>query len=268
MVFFLFIDTSSSGHCSFAACLVARFGSTRQCARPRRGVTWYFIYLAQCYPWLAKILDPSQQSGLLYAVARAPFLVRRKGAIIFRSVGSLTVACLVAAGLALPAHGAVVANGSPDEYVIRAQILVQLAAYVKWPEPVRQGKPFVLAVIGNSSFRSALTDYASRHTIHGRPIEIQYWSWPKQARDCDMAFICRSEQDSVGEILAWCAERNILTACDSARLTQNGVMVGVVLVGDRLMIYLNRQAMGERGFRASSQLLGLAKLVGPDGSAK
>ena len=160
------------------------------------------------------------------------------------------------------------AIGSRDEYAVKAQLLVELTAYVKGTGPVHQGKPFVLAIIGVSPFGTDLPEYAAKHTVQGRPIEVQYWSWPRQARSCDMAFICRSEQGSALDILAWFDGRSVLTACESVRLTHDGVMVGVVLENNRVKIVLNRQAMAEQGFFPNSQLLGVATLVGPDRPAQ
>jgi hypothetical protein len=151
-----------------------------------------------------------------------------------------------------------------DENALKAQILVELAAYMRWPEPVRQGRPFILAVVGTSPFGTFLSAYASRHTVRGRPMDVQYWSWARKDRPCDMLFICRSEQAFVSDILEWCSARAVLTSCESAKLTRDGVMVGVVLAGNRMKIHLNRQAMAAQGFTASAQLQAMATLVGPD----
>jgi hypothetical protein len=179
----------------------------------------------------------------------------------------------VTAGLVLAALGVagapgLGAQGAPsilvrDEYALKAQVLVELAAYMRWPEPGRQGRPFILAVVGVSPFGTFLSEYAGRHTVGGRPVEVQYWSWARKDRPCDMLFICRSGQASAPDILEWCSARPVLTACESAKLTQDGVMVGVVLAGSRIRIHLNRQALAAQGFAANAQLLGMATLVGP-----
>ena len=185
----------------------------------------------------------------------------------FRAILSalLTLACLT--GTSLQAHAGYAA-GTQEEYALKAQLLVELAAYVKWPPKEHPGQTFVIAVIGRSPFGNALLDYAAGHSVQGRRIEIQHWRWPDQARDCDLAFICGSEQAWAGEILAWSATRAVLTACESSSLAQQGVMVGLVLETGKVKIYLNRQAMLDQKFTASSLLLGLATLVGPDRPAK
>lgn len=165
------------------------------------------------------------------------------------------------AGSALPA--AAVVSAGQDEYAVKAQLLVELAAYVKWPGAPRQGRPFTIAVIGASSFGRYLNDYAARHTGQGRPIEVQYWNAPRPGGSCDMAFICQSERAWAGEILDWAGGRGVLTVCESAKLAEAGMMVALVLDGGRVKILINRQAMTGQGFSASSQLLGNAQLVGP-----
>jgi hypothetical protein len=185
----------------------------------------------------------------------------------FRAILSAMLALACLAGSNLRAHAGF-ASGTQEEYALKAQLLVELAAYVKWPPRDHPGKTFVIAVIGRSPFGNALLDYAAGHSVQGRRIEIQHWKWPDQTRDCDMAFICSSEQAWAAEILAWSSGRGVLTASESSALTQQGVMVGLVLETGKVKIYLNRQIMLDQKFTASSLLLGLATLVGPDRPAK
>ena len=187
--------------------------------------------------------------------------------IPFRAILSALLALACVTGSSLHARAGF-ASATQEEYALKAQLLVELAAYVKWPAREHPGRTFVIAILGRSPFGNALLDYAAGHSVQGRRIEIQHWKWPDQARDCDLAFICGSEEAWAGEIIAWSGGRAVLTACESAGLTQQGVMVGLVLETGKVKIYLNRQAMLDQKFTASSLLLGLATLVGPDRPAK
>lgn len=149
------------------------------------------------------------------------------------------------------------------EYALKAQILVLITSYMKWPV-ARSGKPFVISVVGQSKFGDLLASYAAKHTAKGRPIEIQHWVWPKKEGDCDMVFISASEEGRAEQILAWCAGKGILTTCESPRLAREGAMVGLVLEGTRVRIHVNRSAMATEGFSADAQLLALSRLVGPE----
>lgn len=153
------------------------------------------------------------------------------------------------------------------EYALKAQILVLITSYMKWPV-ARSGKPFVISVVGQSHLGDKLASFAAKHTAKGRPIEIQNWVWPKKEGDCDMVFISASEEGRADQILAWCAGKSILTTCESSKLAREGAMIGLVLEGTRVRIHVNRSAMAAQGFSADAQLLELSRLVGPEPNGK
>jgi hypothetical protein len=151
---------------------------------------------------------------------------------------------------------------------VKAQILVELAAYIRWPPRETRESKFVIAIVGRSPFGDELAEYAAQHTIQGRPIAIHYWKWAQDTGSCDMIFICESDQRWAKDIQDWCGGRPVLTICESARLTSDGIMIGLVLEAGRVKLLINRKALGDQGFSASSQLLHLAQLVGPESGAR
>jgi hypothetical protein len=162
--------------------------------------------------------------------------------------------------------GAVLLAASPqpeamDEYVLKAQALVELSPYFKWPEQRDAGRIFTIAVVGRSPFGPKLDAYARSRTIQGRRIGLHYVQRSSELAPCDLIFICRSERKNAGEILDWARGKGILTVSDDPELLTRGVMVDLVADGGTLKLYVNQAVAVSEKFIVSSRLLGLAKLV-------
>lgn len=164
-----------------------------------------------------------------------------------------------AAGVMLLAAGP--AQQPMDEFVLKAQALVELSPYIKWPEQRDAGHPFTIAVVGHSPFGAKLDTYARARTIQSRKIDLVYVHKPSELPPCDLVFICRSERKNIGEILDWARGRGVLTVTDDPDLLTRGVMVDLVAEGGTLKLYVNTGAAVAEKFVISSRLLGLAKIV-------
>ncbi len=175
-----------------------------------------------------------------------------------RTLRGLRLGLAACAGLFLAAQP----PGSPvDEYVIKARALVELSPYFKGPETRDTGRPYLIAVVGRSPFGSKLDAYARTRTVQGRRIEVRYVVRASEIQSCDLLFLCRSERRNAGEILDWAKGKGVVTVSDDEDLITRGVMVDLLIEGDRLKIYVNPQAAAVEKFAVSSQLLRMAKLV-------
>jgi len=166
--------------------------------------------------------------------------------------------CVAALAGALLSAAVSVSQGV-DEYIIKAQALVELSPYFKWPEPKDPSHTFLIAVVGKSPFGTKLDTYARSRTIQGRRLEIRYVARVWDVPTCDLAFICRSERRYAGEILDWVRGKGILTVSDDEALLKKGVMVDLLIESGLLKLYLNAQAVAAEKLSVSSQLLRLTK---------
>jgi len=148
-----------------------------------------------------------------------------------------------------------------DEYVLKAQALVELTPFFRWPDPRDAGRPFTILVVGRSMFESKLDTYARTRTVQGRRIEVRYVSRRSDLFPCDLLFICRSERRSAGEILEWARGKGVLTVADDEDLLKRGVMVDLLTESGLLRLYLNARVATAEHFVVGSQLLRLARPV-------
>jgi len=166
-----------------------------------------------------------------------------------------------AAALIFAVAGKAGAPPPMDEYVLKAQALVELSPYFKWPDTRDANRSFVIVVVGGSPFGAKLDTYARGRTVQGRKIEVLYAARTAAIPPCDLVFICRSERRSAGEILDWARGRGVLTVADDESLLKKGVMVDLLAEANLLKLYVNPASAAAEKFVISSQLLRLAKIV-------
>ncbi|HLO66631.1 MAG TPA: YfiR family protein [Holophaga sp.] len=171
--------------------------------------------------------------------------------------GVWALVCLV---LLLGASSARV-EAPAEEYAAKAQFLVDMAVYFRWPEGREAKGPFVVAVLGRSPFGARLDALVRARTHQGRPMKVAYAARLADLGPCDMVFICRSERRNGAEILEWAKGRGLLTVAEDRELVDRGAMVGLILDAERLRMHLNLKALEGEGMGASAQLMRLAVIA-------
>ena len=171
---------------------------------------------------------------------------------------------LLAAFVALFACAACRLAGAAErpEHEVKAAFLYNFGKYVRWPKtPARQDNTFVIAILGNDPFGSALDDIVSGNRIEDRRIEVKRVSTPKELGPCDVLYISESEAAHLERILAALPKAPILTVSDIPRFVERGGMIGLVMANRRVRFEVNLQATEEAGLDVGSQLLRLARAV-------
>jgi hypothetical protein len=155
-------------------------------------------------------------------------------------------------------------NRETEEFAVKAQILVKLIPYVRWPEaPNQGGAPLVIAVVGNSPFQDHLDRYIQQNpSVQGRPLRVIYAPQMTDDLACDLLFICPSQYRASKSILERARGRAILTVADDKRLAKSGVMVNLLVLEDnKVHLVLNRGVAQAEHLDFSSLLLRMAKIV-------
>lgn len=150
-----------------------------------------------------------------------------------------------------------------SEYQLKLTILEKLTQFIEWPaggETERRASPFVLGVIGRSPFGDELEARFLTRELKDRPVVIHYFRRPQDLGPCDMLYICASEQEHLGAILAWAQTRPVLTIGDSAGFAERGVMVNLVRAQDRISFEVNIAEAKRVGIRLSSALVRMARV--------
>lgn len=174
------------------------------------------------------------------------------------------VAILVAAGLTAqaPLRAQPKAAG---EYEIKAAFLYNFARYVEWPPGTlpAASDAFVVTVLGEDPFGEALDAIVRDRTIRDRRLTVRRVARVEDVGESQILFISRSESDDVPRILQRLETAPILTVGETPQFAERGGMIRFRREGERIGFDINVASTERAGLRVSSQLLKLARIVGP-----
>lgn len=168
------------------------------------------------------------------------------------------------AGLLLAGTWLAAAEPGPHaEYLLKSAFLYNIAKFVEWNgiDGTTPSSPLVICMTGQV-FGSAI-DSIDGKTVQGRTVTVKHPSNGQEARACHILFIENPEGRKAEEVLEAVGGRPILTVCDRPDCAQQGVMVNLQKQEDKIGIELNLDAVQRARLKLSSQLIKLARLVGP-----
>ena len=153
------------------------------------------------------------------------------------------------------------------EYEVKAAFLYNFARYVDWPADhfPAAGGPFVVTVLGEDPFGEALDATLRGRTIRERPLVVRRVARVDDIGDSQILFIGSSETDDLPRILHKLADAPILTVGETARFAERGGMISFRKERDRVGFDINLASAERARLKVSSQLLKLARIVGPGG---
>lgn len=158
---------------------------------------------------------------------------------------------------------------NPKEYQIKAVFLFNFVQFTTWPESAfaDAGAPVRIGILGTDPFGGALEAAVRNEKVGQRPVVVEHFARLQDVRDCHVVFVSRSESAQAPAIIAAFAGKPVLTVGDLPDFAGRGGIVNFYLDGQKIRFEINRAAAQRSGFRLSSQLLGLARLVGPTAEA-
>lgn len=175
-----------------------------------------------------------------------------------RALAGLAAICLSAA----PAPAA---DDPPSEYEVKGAFLFHFARLTEWPAAAMPaGEPFVIAILGQDPFGTALDRMLGNETAHDRPLQVHRSATvadlPEQPH---IVFISSSERSSLATILSQFKGRPVLTVGEMDGFGETGGMVNFVVTAEgRVRFEVNVREADAAGLKLSSQVLKLARIVG------
>jgi YfiR/HmsC-like len=156
------------------------------------------------------------------------------------------------------------AQGSvPTEYKTKASYLATFPSFIEWPETAFASAeaPFLVCVLGDFRFGTALAEFARNPSPHGRRIDIRWARKNEDLRNCHILFISNSEAKNYARILKLVQGAGILTVGETRDFLSAGGMLTFSFHDDSLQFEVNLVAADEAHLRVSSKLLALARRV-------
>jgi hypothetical protein len=167
-----------------------------------------------------------------------------------------TLSCL--AGIMLAVHGGAAASRASevdtDEYTVRAALVVNLARFALWTDPVPDR--FAICVTGEPALAAALNVLTQGKKIDGRPVQILTLHGPGDEVQCRVLYVGRDERH-VPDLLVR-TRHGVLTISDRSEFVNEGGVVRLFLRDDRVRFEINQQAAENAGIKIPAQVLALS----------
>ncbi len=182
---------------------------------------------------------------------------------------ALTKSCarLALLGLLLLLRGAFAAS-VPGEYQVKAVFLFNFTHFVEWPAdafPDPQA-PFVIGVLGQDPFGSALDEAVRGESVNGHALVVQRYSSISDLKPCQILFIDRSIDGEIQKALATLARQRTLTVSDLDSGTPPAVIIRFLNENQKIRLQINVDSARTSGLTISSKLLRPAQVIGSTGA--
>src|SRR5438105_7455949 len=114
-----------------------------------------------------------------------------------------------------------------SETTAKIQFMHYVAQYAVWPKEVLtpNDKQFLLGVLGENPFGSALENYFKGKSVKGREFVVRFFKNTEEAKECHLLFISSSEKANFSQILKELEATSILTISDSDGFIQKNGMI-------------------------------------------
>ena len=191
-------------------------------------------------------------------MSRAPIHLPRLRAALRRAVAlTIVVTVTAVAGWLGDAAAANTAAGQ-REYLIKAAFVFDMLKATQWPKG-RSGR-VVLCVLGRDPFGAAW------RSIDGRPLgkaklEVVPVQGGSDFAGCDALFVSTSERARWPQIRGTLGARPILTMSEMTGFAQDGGMVALMNVENRLRFDVNLKAVRKAGLSIDTEALEQANMV-------
>jgi YfiR/HmsC-like len=151
----------------------------------------------------------------------------------------------------------------PAEYRIKAAFLTMFPSFIDWPEGVFSSAqaPFLVCVVGDFRFGTALAEVARAASPHGRRVDIRWVHQDQEVRNCQILFVSASEVKRYAKVLRIAQGQGILTVGETNDFLSAGGMLSFVFQNGTLQFDVDLAAANEAHLRVSSRLLVLARRV-------
>ncbi len=184
------------------------------------------------------------------------------------------------------------ASKSPEEieYDVKAAFIYNFMKFIEWPankkaeQDKKQNKPvpMTIGILGNNPFGESfkpllgktiqnrtiqLVEIQSYHTFYHRSSDKQNAlsnyrdKFGQMIQQCDILFICQSEEDVFTVILPLVQTHSVLTVSDITQFAEQAGMIGFVTESKKIRFEINLNAVNKEQIKIRSQLLGLARKI-------
>lgn len=152
------------------------------------------------------------------------------------------------------------AGEASKEYRIKAAFIYNFFKFVEWPTNAAGRANWNLCLVGSNPFGDALEAIDGR-MAQGKPLLVLRDVKGEALKACNMVFISEKDAVRLQTLLHSMSGSAVLTVGEGAEFTENGGMVGLMLLNEKLVFEVNLEPAQNTGIRFGAQLLRLARSV-------
>ena len=153
---------------------------------------------------------------------------------------------------------------APDEYQVEAVFLLHFTQFVEWPPQAFRdaGSPFVIGVLGQDPFGSALDEAVRGETVNGRPLVVKRFASAADLGPCQILFIDHSAVKDAARVIQSLSHTGTLTVSNVAMPAPADVVIRFLNEDRRIRLRINLDYARSAGLTISSKLLRPSQVVG------
>lgn len=159
-----------------------------------------------------------------------------------------------------------IADAPPQpEHGIKAAFLYKFLGYVEWPAGALNGAtaPIVIGVLGADDVADELRTIVARRRIAQHPIEVRRVGEADALDGVNVLFIGRDGSAALRRLAPAAQGRSILVVSDSDRGLEEGSVINLVVVDNRVRFEVSLEAAERSELKLSSRMLAVAMWVRP-----
>ena len=148
------------------------------------------------------------------------------------------------------------------EAVVKAAVVFNVLAFVKWPEThAAGGERLLLCVLGDEATDQQLLQQTGGQ-VQGRRLVVERLALSLyEQQGCQAVFIGSANSPLIYRVAAANPGRPVLLLGEGPSAQENGAMIVLSLSADRFVLDVNATALREAGLIVSSKLLRLARRI-------
>ena len=171
--------------------------------------------------------------------------------------------CLLVLFLLFFAVTQVLASNGNLEYKVKAAYLYNFTKFVEWPSTALDDSPestLNICVLGKDPFGYTI-DLLNNKVSKGHKISVSYFDHVDAAKGCHVAFISKSLENDLMQVLQSLSKQPVLTVSDINGFSVKGGSITLDVVDSKVRFNINIKTIKESDLKVSAKLLELAKVV-------
>lgn len=150
-----------------------------------------------------------------------------------------------------------------QEYQVKAELLANFAAFVKWPEGTfpATNSPVVIGVFGKDPFDRFLEKAVEAPGRPGRPLKLRRVTTEAEMRQCQVLFVASSERRRLRELRERLDGAPLLTVGETEDFLDQGGVINFLLKGQSVRFEISVSSAQAAGLKVDAKLLGVANAV-------